>query len=186
MKKLKKSEEGKLFSRVEDLRQEFNNLSEKPTSPVPATNKDSFKLILSMKEEFEKLCAHVEIRGEKLHEGEKPFRMFKLPRLMNPLTKEILNKPDERAPTPPPKDIRFDSILETFNNIGEFLLLCEKKTVITNPKNFCQVLVEDIINHEILNQEKDNVDLDELTRLLYEKDKIDPKESTNLLSKGFL
>ena len=47
---------------------------------------------------------------------------------------------------------RFLTIIETFNNIGEILKVGE--TVITEPRNVCQFLVKNLINHEILNKEE--------------------------------
>ena len=188
MTKLKKSEDGKLFSRVEDLRQEFNNLNEKLDSPFPESDNDRLKIILSMKKEFYALCEHVEIRGGKLQKGEKSLKMFKPPLQINPLTKEILNRPVKQPPTPS-KDERFRTILETFNSVGEILLLPKNNIIVTDPKNFCQVLVNDVINHEILNREEDNAnvgDLEDLERLLYEEDQTNPKERTKLLPRGFL
>lgn len=84
-------------------------------------------------------------------------------------------------------DERFRTILETFNSVGEILLLSEKEIVVTDPKHFCQVLVNDVINHEILNRDEINVeDLEVLERSMYKEDQTDPAEGTKLLPRGFL
>ena len=46
---------------------------------------------------------------------------------------------------------RFKLILETFNNLGEIMLFEESELVVTDPRQFTQELVKNIMDHEILN-----------------------------------
>ena len=46
---------------------------------------------------------------------------------------------------------RFNLILETFHNIGEIMLFEESELVVTDPRQFTQELVKNIMDHEILN-----------------------------------
>ena len=56
-------------------------------------------------------------------------------------------------------DVRLKLILNTFNNIGEILFYEESKVVVTDPMKFRERIVEDIIDHEIIekgHQENEN------------------------------
>ena len=200
--KLKKNEEGKLFSRVEDLQQEFNNLSEKPDSPGRPTDSKSFEDIQSMRGEFVKLKKCVQIQS-----GNVMTTVPSTSRITTATTKRNFNSEKNKksetsvsetfqrsnypssmttaTSTNDSTNERFVTILETFNSVGEILLLSEK-IVITNPLDFCKVLVDYAINHEILNQEENNVEhLEDLERLLHEEDQTDPEARTKLLPRGF-
>ena len=48
-------------------------------------------------------------------------------------------------------DERFKLILDTFHNIGEIMLFEESELVVTDPRQFTQELVKNIMDHEILN-----------------------------------
>ena len=65
-------------------------------------------------------------------------------------------------------DNRFKLILETFHNIGEIMLFKESDLVVTDPKQFTQELVKNIMDHNILNKSNPSM----------------PEEDHNILYKG--
>ena len=54
----------------------------------------------------------------------------------------------------PGDNVRLELILNTFNNIGEIIFFDETKVVVTDPIKFRERIVEDIIDHEIIEKGK--------------------------------
>ena len=83
----------------------------------------------------------------------KPQIVEKLPE--ESTTTEARTSPDG-IPTDEGKvdyDDRFKLILETFHNIGEIMLFEESELVVTDPRQFTQELVKNIMDHDILNKQ---------------------------------
>ena len=47
-------------------------------------------------------------------------------------------------------DDKFQTILDSFNNIGEILFFKETEIIVTNPKLFCEEVITHVIDHKNL------------------------------------
>ena len=171
---------------MDDLKQEYSNLNiEEPLRLLENTDSEVFLQIQKIAEEFSKFSSN---SSEKRRTSPQPLTTATQP-TTPPKTESTSHTPNESEMQEKQNQgivdsERFLTIIETFNNVGEILKVGE--TVITEPRNVCQFLVKNLINHEILNKEENTIEsLDELTRVLYDEDSTDPKDRDKLLKKGF-
>lgn len=178
-----------------DLEQEYNNLNiQQPSILLENTDQKIFLQIQKIQEEF--AARFMKHSGNSKTMSKNKKRKARGKEKKDPQTQELITVKDANAFTDSAggkagggdaldvNSKRFLTIIETFNNIGDIMKIGQ--TVVTNPKYVCQTLVNEIINHKILDCGENSIEsLDELEKALYEDDNIDPKDQGKLLPRGF-